>query len=133
VRDCRGVALAFERGDTDVTQMVGARIAKRVWPADSTEWARASEARRIHEHRFALLQHSAFYSFPDARWAAKFLALCAQNRREQDVAVAELIDEGENPDPPTGWAMSETQPANSPSTSRATSIQSSEKLTLGLE
>ena len=100
LKDCRAVALAFERGDTDVTEMVGVTLAKRVWPADSVEWARASEARRIHEYRSALLVHSSFFTLPAARWAAKYLALCASNRREQDVEAGEIIDAGENPDPP---------------------------------
>ena len=34
VEDCRGVALAFERGDTNITEMIGVAIAKRVWPMD---------------------------------------------------------------------------------------------------
>ena len=94
LKDCRAVALAFERGDTDVTEMVGVTLAKRVWPADSVEWARASEARRIHEYRSALLVHSSFFTLPAARWAAKYLALCASNRREQDVEAGEIIDAG---------------------------------------
>jgi hypothetical protein len=100
VKDCRAVALAFEHGDTDVTEMVGVTIAKRVWSANTVEWARASEARRIHEYRSALLMHSTFYTLPPARWASKYLALCAKNRREQDVEVGEILEEGKNPDPP---------------------------------
>jgi hypothetical protein len=83
-----------------VTEMVGVAIAKRVWPAGSGEWARASEARRIHEYRSALLVHSSFFTLDAARWADKYLELCANNRREQDVEVGELIDEGKNPEPP---------------------------------
>jgi len=100
LKDCQTVALAFERGDTDVTEMVGVTLAKRVWPADSVEWASAAEAQRIHEYRSALLIHSSFFTLPAARWATKYLALCAKNRREQDLEVGEIIEEGKDPDPP---------------------------------
>jgi hypothetical protein len=100
LNDCRVVALAFERGDTDVTEMVGVTLALRVWPADSVEWASASKARRIHEYRSQLLVHSSFFTLPRAQWAAKYLALCTKNRREQDVEIGEIVAEGKNPDPP---------------------------------
>jgi hypothetical protein len=101
--DCRAVALAFERGDTDLTEMIGVAIAKRVWPMDSPEWQGATEARRGYEYRSRLLLQSAVSSVNDPRWAEKYLALCAQNRREEDVERAELIAEGKSPDPPPGW------------------------------
>lgn len=100
LKDCRAVASAFEHGDTDVTEMVGVTLAKRVWPADSVEWAKASKAQRIHEYRSQLLVHSSFFTLPPAQWADRYLALCAKNRREQDVEVGEIVAEGKNPDPP---------------------------------
>jgi hypothetical protein len=99
-QDCRAVALAFERGDTDITEMIGVAIAKRVWPMDSPEWKAATEARRAYEYRSQLFAAS---SANDPQWAEKYLALCAQNRREQDVERAELIAEGKSPDPPASW------------------------------
>jgi hypothetical protein len=42
-------------------------------------------------------------SLRDPRWTERHLALCAQNRREQDVLLAELIDAGKSPDPPPDW------------------------------
>jgi hypothetical protein len=104
VQDCRAVALALEHGDTVLTEMVGVAIAKRVWPADSVEWATASEARRIHDYRSALLLHSPFITLLNVRWASKFLALCAKNRRERDVEVGEILDGGKKPDPPSDSA-----------------------------
>jgi hypothetical protein len=55
LQDCRAVALALERGDTDITEMEGANIAQRVWPKDSPEWLAANAARRVHEYRTAQL------------------------------------------------------------------------------
>jgi hypothetical protein len=94
---CRDVAGAFERGDTYITEMIGIAIAKRVWPAASPEWKAAAEARRVFEYR------SKFWPALDTRdmsHAEEYLTLCAQNRREQDVLLAQLIAEGKNPNPP---------------------------------
>jgi hypothetical protein len=94
---CRGVAGAFERGDTYITEMIGVAIAKRVWPADSSEWKAAAEARHVYEYR------SKFWAALDIRdtsHAEEYLTLCAQNRREQDVLLAQLIAAGKNPNPP---------------------------------
>jgi hypothetical protein len=94
---CRGVAKAFERGDTYITEMIGVAIAKRVWPEDSADWEAANEARRVYTYR------SRFWPALDIRdetHAQKFLTFCAQNRREQDVLRAQLIAAGKNPNPP---------------------------------
>jgi hypothetical protein len=105
IEDCRRVALAFERGDTEITEMLGVAIAKRVWPPDSPEWNAAADARRAYEYRAKLLLNSALNWPFDAAAAEKFLALCAQNRREQDVERAEIIQAGNNPDPPPDWTQ----------------------------
>ncbi len=98
---CRGVAKAFERGDTYITEMVGIAIAKRVWPEDSPEYKAAVEARRVYEYRADKLAKSDLLisTRPDQA-AEKYLALCEQNHREQDVFIAQLIEAGENPNPP---------------------------------
>lgn len=95
---CRGIAKAFEQGDTYMTAMVGAAIAMRVWPKQSPQWQAANDARRAFEYRFKLLRKLEDH-WPDAR-ARSFLALCAQYRREQDVFRALLIQAGLRPDPP---------------------------------
>jgi hypothetical protein len=97
IEACRGVAGAFERGDTYVTEMIGVAIAKRVWPEDSPEWKAAAEARRAFEYR------SKFWpalDISDMSHTEEYLTLCAQNRREQDVLLAQLIAAGKNPNPP---------------------------------
>ncbi len=97
IEACRGVAGAFERGDTYITEMIGIAIAKRVWPADSPEWKAAAEARGVFEYR------SKFWPALDKRdmsHAEEYLTLCAQNRREQDVLLARLIAAGKNTNPP---------------------------------
>jgi hypothetical protein len=103
LEDCRGVAMALEQGDTAITQMIGLSIAKRVWPVDSPEWNAAAEARRVSSYRLTLTSKSEFAALSDSHSAARYLELCAQYRREQDVLRAELIDEGQSPDPPPDW------------------------------
>ena len=101
LQDCRAVALALERGDTDITEMEGANIAQRLWPKDSPEWLAANAFRRVHEYRAAQLAHSTHSAFADNRAADEFLDLCAHNHREQDVWIAELVADGKSPVPPT--------------------------------
>jgi hypothetical protein len=100
IEDCRAVALVFERGDTYITELMGIALAKRVWPVDSPEWKAAAEARRVYEYRSGLWNRLALTSLSKRRWAEEYLALCADNRREQDVQRAGLIHRGMAPDPP---------------------------------
>jgi len=97
---CRGVAKAFERGDTYITEMIGVAIAKRVWPEGSPEWKAAVEARSVYEYRSKLwsqLETNEMYRQPEAE---RYLALCDKNPREQDVLMAQLVAAGRNPNPP---------------------------------
>jgi hypothetical protein len=94
---CRGVAKAFERGDTYITEMIGIAIAKRVWPEESPEYQAATEARRTFDYRSRFWQKDPVYDSPHAE---AYLSLCAKNRREQDVLSAQMIEAGENPNPP---------------------------------
>jgi hypothetical protein len=97
---CRGVAQAFEQGDTYITEMIGVAIAKRVWPEQSVEWRAASEARQVFEYR-SKLAATLESDGSKARTAETYLALCSENRREQDVDRALLIRAGLRPDPPS--------------------------------
>lgn len=97
---CQGLARAFENGDSLITEMVGVAIAKRVWPQNSTEWQAAVDARRVYEYRSKL-----FLEAPLVTGIAstdRYIALCSQYRREQEVIRAQLVDAGKNPDPPPG-------------------------------
>jgi len=106
VKDCRAVALAFERGDTYITEMIGVAIAKRVWPEDSQEWKAAVEARRVYQYRSEWILKSTLSSLKDAQSAAEYLSLCGIYPREQDLWRAELIADGKSPDPPPDWTPS---------------------------
>jgi hypothetical protein len=94
---CQGVARAFENGDAVITEMVGVAIAKRVWSEDSPEWKAALDKRRVYEYQSKLLLE--VDATPDATKINRYIALCGQYRREQDVFRAELVDAGKNPDP----------------------------------
>lgn len=96
---CRAIANAFERGDTYITAMVGDSIALKVWPEQSAEWRAAREARVAFQHRSKLLMALERHR-PNSQAARGYLALCAQNRREQDVVRAQLVQAGLRPDPP---------------------------------
>jgi hypothetical protein len=99
IETCRGVAKAFEQGDTYITEMIGIAIAKRVWPEQSVEWRAATDARQVFEYR-SKLAAKLESDWQNERQAESYLALCGQNRREQDVSRALLIRAGLRPDPP---------------------------------
>ena len=97
---CRGVAHAFEKGDTVITEMVGVGIAKRLWPEGSVEWQAAAERRRVYAYRSELWKPLEPVTWSAAQ-AQKYIALCLEQSREQDVSRARLINAGKDPDPPT--------------------------------
>jgi hypothetical protein len=97
VEVCRGVARAFENGDTVITEMIGVAIAKRVWPEDSPEWRAAAEARRVYDYRAKSLAELESWNTTHAE---QTLAMYSQNPREQDVFLAQLVATGKNPNPP---------------------------------
>jgi len=94
---CQGVARALENGDTLITEMIGVAIAKRVWPMDSAEWKAAADARRLIDYQGKLFGEIVG---TDAASTQRYLALCRQYKREQEVFRAELLAAGRSPDPP---------------------------------
>jgi hypothetical protein len=79
--------------------MMGVAIAKRVWPQGSAEWQAAAERRRVYDYRADLWRPFDAAPWPSAR-TEKYLRLCLDNRREQDVLRAQLTDLGKEADPP---------------------------------
>lgn len=96
---CRGVASAFENGDTAITEMMGVAIAKRVWPEGSPEWKSAAEHRRVYNYRAAACRSLESATLRQAQ-AQKFVAWYLERHGEQEVMRMELIDAGKPPDPP---------------------------------
>jgi hypothetical protein len=96
---CQGVARAFENGDTFITEMIGVAIAKRVWSPESPEWKAAADARRLYDYQSEHWVDLAPKT-DSAAGMKRYLALCSQYRREQEVFRAELVDAGVSPDPP---------------------------------
>jgi len=94
---CRGIADSLSNGDTIVTEMLGRGIKQRVWPEGSPKWLEASETKRTRDYRNQFATGVSDWMLADP---AKYLALCGQHRREQDVEKAILIEIGKDPDPP---------------------------------
>ena len=97
IEECRGVAKALQNGDTYLTEMMGVAISKRVWPVDSPEWKAAAEEHRVYEYRSQFFMK---LSYRVTKHASEYLALCSQNRREQEVFAAQLAAAGRDPNPP---------------------------------
>jgi hypothetical protein len=93
---CRGIANAFQQGDTYISEVIGISIAKRVWPEDSAEWNAAAEARRVYDYRSKLW----LKLFSDDPRFDEFLKWCGIYHREQDLSAAQINAAGVNPNPP---------------------------------
>jgi hypothetical protein len=85
--------------------MIGLAIARRAWPADSPEWKAAEEEARVARYRMYTMGQLEAKSGNGARRAEQYLSLCEQNRREQDVALAQIVKAGNSPDPPPDWTF----------------------------
>ncbi|MGA3156799.1 MAG: hypothetical protein ABSE43_04425 [Steroidobacteraceae bacterium] len=97
--DCRGVANSLEHGDTYLTEMIGVQIAQNAWPENAPEWQAAAWDRKVYEYtsgRWVKVTSG----LAEAAMAERYLLLCAQYHREQEVWRAQLMDAGERPDPP---------------------------------
>ena len=96
---CRGIARTLQRGDAYITALAGGAIARRVWPEGSPEWNEALQTHRTFEYRIKLWQKLEPVLYEKSA-VERYLVLCSRNRREQDVLVSELVEAGENPNPP---------------------------------
>jgi hypothetical protein len=94
---CRGVARAFQNGDTYLTEMIGVAIAKRVWPEQSAQWKAAAAERRVYDYRSKLWLT---LDVADNAHAEQYLMLCAKYRREQDLWSALIAAAGKDANPP---------------------------------
>ena len=103
VATCRRVASVMRRGDTYMTEMVGVGIAKRAWPDGSTEFLDAVNAKRVAHYRIHVDGQVAIQRARNARYAAKRLQLMTENKTEQGVSLAEIIDAKLSPNPPSDW------------------------------
>lgn len=90
---CRGLARSFRAGDAIITEMIGVAITKRVWPENSPEWIAADESRHAYD-----LNSKRFLSAIAALDATpeRYLELCEQNSKEQDVFRAGASKAGGN-------------------------------------
>ena len=96
---CRGIARTLQRGDAYITALAGGAIARRVWPEGSPEWNEALQTHRTFEYRIKLWQKLEPVLYEKSA-VERYLVLCSRNRREQGVLVSELVEAGENPNPP---------------------------------
>jgi len=100
---CRRLSAVLRHGDTYLTEMVGLRIAQRVWPEGSAQYQDAVAARRVARYRMDT------YSRIDAAMpkgnaaAQRYLDALAAHRTEQEVFVAEILRAGLDPDPGADW------------------------------
>jgi hypothetical protein len=103
VATCRQVASVMRNGDTYLTELVGAAIAKRAWPEGSAEYLDAVNARRVAHYRINMDGQIGLHRLWSSRYAAKRLQLMTEKRTEQEVDLAEIMNAKLSPNPPSDW------------------------------
>lgn len=103
VATCRQVASVMRRGDTYITEMIGVAIAKRAWPEGSAEYIDAASARRVARYRMDTDGKIELHQIWTSRYAAKRLQLMSENKTEQEVILAAIMNAKLSPNPPSGW------------------------------
>jgi len=99
---CQKIAKNLQQGDTIVAQLAGLSVERHLLPADSKESRALGERRRVLEWRMASAEKFDAPMLPwlknaHARWrVAKMRAL----RRDEDVLIAILREQGTPIDPP---------------------------------
>ncbi len=100
---CRRVAAVLRRGDTYLTEMIGLRIAQRVWPEGSAEYQDALQARRVARYRMDTYSRIDSAMTKDSAASQRYLDALAAHRTEQEVFVAQIVRAGLDPNPGEDW------------------------------
>jgi hypothetical protein len=100
---CRKVSSVMRGGDTYLTEMIGVAIAKRAWPEGSAEYVDALSAKRVAHYRMDVDGKIGLRHLWSSRYAAKRLQLMTENKTEQEVNLAEILNAKLDPNPPSDW------------------------------
>jgi hypothetical protein len=100
---CRRLSAVLRRGDTYLTEMVGLRIAQRVWPEGGREYQDAMAARRVARYRMDTYSRIDSAMDKDSLAAQRYLDALAVHRTEQEVFVAQIVRAGLDPNPGEDW------------------------------
>jgi hypothetical protein len=99
---CRKLSAALRHGDSFLVESLGLSIARRLWPASSDEYRKATEETRVLHYRLRTLGALV----PDLSSEAgenRYLGFLASHRTEQEAVLADLVARGISPSPPAGW------------------------------
>jgi hypothetical protein len=100
---CRQVSTVMRGGDTYLTEMVGIAIAKRTWPEGSPTYLDAMSATRVVHYRIDTEGKLSLHRFLFSKYAAQRLQLMMEKKSEQEVVLAEILNAGWNPNPPSNY------------------------------
>jgi hypothetical protein len=79
--------------------MIGVAIAKRAWPEGSAEYLDAANASRVARYRMDADGKLDLHHFWNSQYVAKRLQLMTDNKTEQEVTLAEILNAKLNPHP----------------------------------
>jgi hypothetical protein len=100
---CQGIASALRNGDTFITEMLGAGLAKRIWPEGSAQYNDAVRARRVALYRLDSLRHIGWANLDHNRDANEYLKLAGGHASEQEMDEEILTRAGKSTVPPDDW------------------------------
>lgn len=100
---CRGIAGALRSGDTYLVEMIGTRMAQRVWPEGSAEYDDAARARRLARYRLHVEGQLEWVKLRRNREALELLRLMDGHRTEQELDEAIIVGAAVSPMPPADW------------------------------
>jgi hypothetical protein len=99
---CRRLSAALRHGDSFLVESLGLSIARRLWPASSDEYRKATEETRVLHYRLRTLG-AWVPDLTSEAGANRYLGFLASHRTEQEAVVADLVARGISPSPPAGW------------------------------
>jgi hypothetical protein len=103
LENCRKLAAVLRHGDTYITEMIGIAIARRVWPESSDEYKDAIAAARVAHYRMEMESKLSTTHLKNIEGYRSYLALLTTHQREQDALLADIVNAGVNPNPPSVW------------------------------
>lgn len=91
----------MRHGDTSITELIGTTIAKHVWPDGSAEYLDAIRETRVARYRMEAGGKILLHHLWSSRYMAGRLRLMTENRTEQEINLAAILNARVSPDPPS--------------------------------
>ena len=100
---CHQVSSVMRAGDIYMTEIIGLSIAKRTWPEGSAEYLDAIKATGVAHYQMNTDGKISLHRLWSSRYFRKRLQLMTDNKTQQEVTSAEIMNAKLSPNPPSSW------------------------------